>query len=167
MFREQTVYVLTDEYEEVVAYDAGNSNEITTGATTKVANRFHKSGALRAIGTYTRGRDQEITVEVLDGEFGEVLFATTEKYDFPGYHLIPLEEELSVNDYTIVITYKGAAPVEGESWSDLFCNYVVTSHEGESYVWVDDTWMDLSKTETKEKLNIDFIPNNACIKAIY
>jgi hypothetical protein len=43
----------------------------------------------------------------------------------------------------------------------------VDSNEGESFVYYDNQWLDLSLDSTKEIVELDFEPNNCCIKAIF
>lgn len=166
-FREQTVFVLSKQYASVLSYDGGKENSIQTGLETVVGNVFHKEGKLAAIGTYTTKEEQDITIEIRDVNMKEVIYTQEVCFETPGYHVVPLNEKLDVSEYAVVIHYKGAAPVEGESWSDTFLDYSVGANSGESYVLIDGKWKDLSDADISEVLGVDFIPNNCCIKALY
>lgn len=166
-FREQTIFRLSKDYSEVVSYDGGNENRISGDETITVANKFHKNGILKAVGTYTTEDNQYLKIEIYDENFKEVLFTQEEQIQYPGYHTIKLNEELNLSDYAISITYSNSAPVEGESWEDSWITYSVGIEKGESFVLVDGEWLDMSDKDTLEVLNLDYEPNNCCIKAIY
>lgn len=166
-FREQTIFVLSNEYQRVLSYDGGNENSINLGDSTTVANVFSAQGELKAVGTYTKGMNQNIIIRIYDDKFNEVLYEKEMEFEIPGYHTVYLDETIDVNDYAISITYYGDAPVEGEAWEDKWITYSVGINEGESFVLMDGEWLDLSNSETIDKLGIDFKPNNCCIKAIY
>lgn len=72
-----------------------------------------------------------------------------------------------MDDFAIAVTYDGDAPVEGENTHEPGISYIVEAHEGESFVKIDDDWIDMSKEDVRGRLNLDFIPGNCCIKAIY
>ena len=65
------------------------------------------------------------------------------------------------------------ASVEGEDIDYGQSDYLTISESGQSFVRVscsDDTvndWKDLTSSGIKEYLNVDFEPNNCCIKALY
>lgn len=168
-FEERTAFALTNEYSKVVAYDYGNENRIETGDETTIANVFHSEGTLAAVGTFTGGDNQEYTIEVYDENFENLLTSVDACMDINGYQIVELPEPIEVSDYVIVIKFKGSAPVEGESCDlrDGQTYFRASSEEGQSYVLIDGVWEDLAKESTASKLGIDFVPNNACIKALY
>lgn len=166
-FREQTIFILSEEYSKVLSYDGGKENVIQTGTDTVVGNIFHEPGKLAAVGTYISEEQQDIVIEIYDVETKELIYAKEEHFELPGYYVVPLDEILNVNHYMVVIHYNGAAPVEGESWSDMFIEYRVGAGSDESYVLLDGVWKDMSDSDIKEYLGIDFVPNNCCIKALY
>lgn len=164
----QLIYDVTKEYSEVASYDGGNENSISTGETCTVANVYHKKGTLAAVGTYTYADNQEYTIEIYDANFEKKLASVEGVKDIKGYHVVDLPEPLEVEDYAVVICYHGLAPVEGESalmYDDF--DYRAVAHEGESFLLLGDQWLDLSLESTKEQMGLDFMPNNACIKALY
>lgn len=166
---ENMIFSMTGEYSDIAHYDCGNEKQISTGDTCSVANVFHKKGKLAGVGTYTNEDYQSYRIEIYDGEFGKLLSSVDGTSDIKGYHVVDLEEPIEVTDYTVVVTFEGIAPVEGESYDldDGLVSFQAESEEGQSYVLIDKEWVDLSSENIKDKLGIDFMPNNACIKALY
>ena len=78
---------------------------------------------------------------------------------------------MDVDTFTVVISYESEAPVEGEStesfYEDSYIAFVASSEPGQSYVLIDEEWVDLADEDIRELLDIDFTPNNACIKALF
>lgn len=160
---------VTDKYSEVLSYDAGTAEDlyITAGDSTSVANVFHESGKLAAVGTYNHFDSQDITIEVYDADFKKLLYSQDATLDFRGYHTIELDTPVEVDDFAVAVTYSKGAPVEGESIGyDEIISYKVVSESGQSYVLFDGGWTDLTSKGIKKKLGSDFEPNNCCIKAL-
>ena len=166
-FRENTIFQIAEKYGRVVSYDGGNENRISTGLVTKTANIFHEKGQLKAVGTCTVSPSQKIIIEICDSEMSSIIYKQEVTFEIPGYHTIELDQPLDLMDYAIVISYEGEAPVEGESWENSIIGYLVDIKPGESFVYINDEWIDMSDNEISSKLGIDFVPNNCCIKAIY
>ncbi len=166
---------VTDEYSEVLAYDAGNEQDryIKTGVSTTTANVFHKAGTLAAVGTYNDFDEQDITIEIYDAGFNDLLYTQEAVLDHHGYHTVKLDTPVNVTDYAVAISYSKGAPVEGEDIDYGEADYKTVSESGQSFVRVprsDGTvcdWKDLTSSDIKESINIDFEPNNCCIKALY
>lgn len=169
LIEENVIFSVTNEYSDVAFYDAGNEKQIETGDACSIANIFHKKGMLAGIGTYTNVDYQKYKIEIFDGDFGEQLCSFDGVSDIKGYHVTDLPEPIEVENYTVVISFEGPAPVEGESYTldDGLVEYVATSAANQSFVLLEDEWVDMASTDIKNKLGIDFIPNNACIKALY
>lgn len=165
---ENVIFSVTDEYSNIAYYDCGNEKQISTGDTCSVANAFTQKGMLAAIGTYTNADYQKYEIEIFDGEFGELICSFDGVSDIKGYHVTDLPEPIQVENYTVVIHFEGLAPVEGESYNiDEMVEYVTASDEGQSFVLIDGEWIDMTSSDIKQRLDIDFTPNNACIKALY
>lgn len=165
---EDVIFSVTNEYVDVAYYDGGNEKQISTGDTCSVASVFNKTGTLAAIGTYTNEDYQKYKIEIFDGQFGELLSSFEGISDIKGYHVTDLPEPIQVENYTVVISFEGLASVEGESYAiDDLVEYVASASENQSFVLLDDEWVDMSSDDIKDRLNIDFLPNNACIKALY
>ncbi len=192
---------VTDQYGEVLSYDAGDSHSlislytpyaealgldtsglesryVKTEGDTKTANVFHKSGKLAAVGTYNDFDEQDIKIEIYDAGIQNLLYSQDATLGYRGYHTIELDTPVDVIDYAIVVTYTKGAPVEGESidfgqfddkaLSEFGCfEYKTVSGKGQSFVYIDHNWKDMTDSDIKDVLKVDFEPNNCCIKAIY
>lgn len=168
LIEENVIFSVTNEYSDVAYYDCGNEKQISTGDTCSVANVFNKKGTLAAIGTYTNADYQKYKIEIFDGKFGELICSIDGVSDIKGYHVTDLPEPIQVENYTVVISFDGLASVEGESYViDDLVEYVASSSENQSFVLLNNEWIDMSSEDIKERLDIDFLPNNACIKALY
>lgn len=167
-FYEYAVVQISSDYDHVTAYDWGNESSFSTGDTTTVANVFHDSGTLRAVGTYTADLNTNIHVEIRDANMETVIYEQDAFFEINGYHTIVLDTPIDVTDYSIVLTFDTQAPAEGESYTTNFGeNFVATINPGESFVLIDGSWVDMSSEDISTILGIDYIPNNCCIKAIY
>ena len=177
---EQTFISLYTSYAETLDFDLSNLQDryVKTGDRTKTANVFHKAGKLAAIGTYNDFDEQNIKIEIYDAGIQNLLYSQDAKLDYQGYHTIDLDTPIDVTDYAVVITYAKGAPVEGESMDfgkidqkiaaltgEL--EYKTVSEKGQSFVFIENSWKDMTDSDIKDVLKIDFEPNNCCIKAIY
>jgi hypothetical protein len=182
---------VTDKYGEVLSYDAGNvryeadklsytagsfsydahdlqGRYIKTDDWTTTANVFHMSGKLAAVGTYNDFDRQNIKIQIYDSSFTNVLYSQDAVLDYHGYHTIDLDTPIDVSDFAVVVSYEKGAPVEGESlFHDLLGGYRTVSDSGQSFVLLDDEWKDMTDSDIKKALDIDFEPNNCCIKALF
>ena len=161
-------FTATDKYGEILSYDVGNEQDryIKTGNGTIVANVFHKQGKLAAVGTYNDFDEQNIKIEIYDSEFKNRLYSQDAVLDFHGYHTIELDKPIDVTDYAIVVSYEKGAPVEGETIDFGNSEYKTVSEKGQSFVYIAN-WKDMTDSDIKTALGIDFTPNNCCIKALY
>ena len=177
---EQSLISLYTPYAETLGFDiSGLQNRfVRTEGNTKVANVFHKAGKLAAVGTYNDFDEQNVKIEIYDAEIANLLYSQDAKLGCRGYHTIELDTPVDVTDYAVVITYPNGAPVEGESidFGQLDpkvltpignFEYKTVSGKGQSFVYVDHNWKDLTDSDIKDVLKIDFAPNNCCIKALY
>ena len=82
------------------------------------------------------------------------------------YYVIAPNQPQEVDEYAIAITYPKVASVEGES-KELaqFLNVVTVCENGQSFVQIDDTWLDMSEASTNERCGR--VTGNACIRALY
>lgn len=197
-FEQATSHTVSDEYSEVLSYDAGNGldNYIQTEGSTKVANVFHKKGKLAAVGTFNNFGTQNIKIEIMSADFKDLLYKQDAVLDYNGYHTITLASTVDAEDFAVVITYEKGAPVEGESFYTGLVSYKTSIEKGQSFVFVDGSWKDMSDSDIKsvlktgngqsvcfsEKgewrdylsdsdmenlLKTDFEPGNCCIKALF
>lgn len=191
-------HTVSDKYSDVQSYDAGNvmNGYIKTGDSTKVANVFHKKGKLAAVGTYNNFDKQDIRIEIMSANFKTVLYTQDAKLDYHGYHTVALDKPVDVTDYAVVITYSKGAPVEGETVEMVAASYKTSIEKGQSFVFADGKWKDMSDSDIKTVIKTDkarsfldgdngawkdyltasdieamkktdFAPGNACIKALY
>ena len=160
-------------YSGVLSYDGANTEWLERSGGISLANVFEEEGVLGAVGTYTYDSFEEVTVEVYEGILtdGELLTSVTAEFEYPGYHVIELDEAITVDIFTVVVTYTGSAPVEGESQEvyldNSYVRFEASSEPGESYILIDGEWTDLTDEDIQNLLSISFIPNNACIKALF
>ena len=161
------------DYSHVCFYDGANTGWIEGPGTVTLANIFEYEGELGAVGTYAAEPGQEVTVRIYDGELtdGELLAEVTEIFEYRGYHTIELDTPVEVSTFTVVAEYEGSAPVEGESCDSYMYNsyvrFAASSEPGQSYISLNGEWIDLSSDDIENRLGIDFLPNNACIKALF
>ena len=160
---------VTDKYGEVLSYDAGNEEDkyIKTGDTTKTANVFHKAGKLAAVGTYNDFDKQKITIQIYSADLKDILYTQDTVLDYHGYHTIDLDTPQDVTDFAVAISYEKGAPVEGEDIDYGPADYKTVSEIGQSFVYIDNNRKDMTDSDIKKALDIDFEPNNCCIKALY
>ena len=159
---------VTDKYGEILSHDAGNEQDkyIKTGEWTNTANVFHKSGKLAAVGTYNDFDKQNIKIQIYSADFKDILYTQDAVLDYHGYHTIELDTPVDVSDFAVVISYEKGAPVEGEDIDYGQAEYKTVSESGQSFVLLDDEWKDMTDSDIKKALNINFEPNNCCIKAL-
>ena len=191
-------HTVSDEYSEVLSYDAGNEIDayITTGDSARAANVFHKKGKLAAVGTFNDFDSQDIKIEIMSADFKDLLYSQDASLDWHGYQTVKLTTPVDVEDFAVVITYSKGAPVEGESIDTAAACYKTSIEKGQSFVFVDGKWKDMSDSDIKtavraekgkpvffnEKgawrnflsdsdmevlLKADFAPGNCCIKALF
>ncbi len=180
-----TTISVSDKYKEVLHYDGGSAMGIKTGNETCVANVFHHKGQLAAVGTYI-GVEPSLTqhnfglcdntrcvISIRDAEMKEEYARKDCTFDYEGYYVIELDTPLDVEDFSIVITYYGAAPVEGVDPAKLkeaekvsSIEYITSSEEGQSFLLLNGQWRDLTDPSLVEELTLECPPNNCCIKAL-
>ena len=159
---------VSDDYSKVVSYDCGSWDKrfIKTGDSTETANVFDEKGTLAAVGTFTLGDDQDLTVKIMSKDFSECIYSQDCHIDRAGYHVIKIDTPLEVDGYAIAVTYPGMAPIEGTSVTpEEGMEIRITSGMGQSFVHMDGKWLDLADKETCKK--VGKVTNNCCIKALY
>ena len=160
--------ILSNRYAAVTSYEAGYTGALCAGRSTTVANVFDRTGRLAAVGTYTTCPDQKLTVKIYDKEMENVLDSYSAQFEFQGYHVITLDEEIMVEGVAIVITYSDTgAPVEGPDWHQGGSGYNASISPGQSFVRHGSEWLDLSDPATPATLEIQGVTNNVCIKALF
>ncbi|MCR5803014.1 MAG: hypothetical protein K6G47_02005 [Clostridia bacterium] len=172
---------VSDKYSKVLSYDNSVTMGINTGSETTAANVFHEGGKLSAVGTYVgysdnfkegfgmNDEDHTITIEIRDADLNEVLVSKTADFDFDGYYVVELDEPVEVEEFSVVITYHGNAPAEGETKYSVKAglDYIINSEQGQSFVLVDGEWLDMTDDSIVDTLGLGEKPNNICIKALF
>lgn len=162
-----TSFAISDEYSRIAYYDGGNEGSFSLGDSTTVGNLFNESGKLKAVGIYSAVNNEEVLIEIYSGKFEKLLSSKTQNLNRIGYHVIQLDKSLDVSNFSISVTYKGKACVEGETWGPSAVAYTAGINPNESFVKINEEWIDMSDSNIKKTLKIDFEPNNACIKALF
>ncbi len=78
-----------------------------------------------------------------------------------------IRSPVDAEDFAVVITYEKCAPVEGESFYTGLVSYKTSIEKGQSFVFVDSSWKDMSDSDMENLLKTDFEPGNCCIKALF
>lgn len=163
-----SVISATDKYTACESYDTGNfyGRTLDLGKETDLANVFHRAGTLAAVGTFCNGKKQSIVIEIYDTAFTELLYSQKAKMTGYGWHIIDLDQPLSVTDCAVVVRYGGDAPLEAD-WetSDFESRAVI--EPGQSFVKSGGKWLDLADEDTAEAIGVTYEPKNCCIKAYY
>ena len=146
-------YIVSSDYSDVVSFDIGNQLSFETGDTTVCANVFDAKGYLKAVGTFICEKGETVTVKILKGQFGELLYTRDASFEDLGYHTIELDSPLPVEGFTVVIEYHGPAPCEGFTIGDGDLIYSAECHPGESFVYVDGNWLDMAGSGTYDALS--------------
>lgn len=130
------------------------------------ASVYEKKGKIGAIGFWTSAQNQPYTIEILDGEFGEVLATRSGSFKYAGYHTVALDEPLSVKKFTVVVKTAGQGCFEGESReirvSTIFAkhpaHYEAKTEPGRSFVQVGTEWVDVTDPTLMSKLGLSDVP---------
>lgn len=172
-------YAVTAEVTEDYSYGISNGNMYTCDVTlrdsdeTSGATIIDHEGMLKAVGVYASDSviDATVTIEIYDGEFGELLASTEGVMDYCGYHVFEFEEPVQVNKYTIVETIKGAPMAfegssfsyedngvrfDGNNWVEGKFGFVMKTEEGRSFLKAGDEWVDVLSSELENNFKITY-----------
>lgn len=171
----------TNSYDNNYQYDGfgwGNAIALKNTNTTTASNIYTANTSynqsLHSVGIYTLEANQPYKIDVYRNVTGSTptsgtlaaSYSGTQEY--AGYHTISLDSPVTLNGgekFSVVIHYSatsttsGYLPLEGDSYSDSLCNFNYTSNAGESFIYYNNTWIDLSTD------GYDDITNNICLKA--
>lgn len=171
----------------VLYYDSiGYHDSIKTeGKSTKIANIFHgENGKMILVGLYTLCDDQKVRIRVYKNpkpnkpDSGQLVSDVERTIRWKGYHTIDIESDFNItqqDNFSIVAEFMsdensdsehGLAPIEGGGYISSGINMVLSSSKGESYIYINDNWYDMSEKNTADMLNKQNVLNNACIKAV-
>lgn len=172
------VYIPTDQYRYAQNYGTYPVEVLDTEASEAVyAAVYEINGSLGAIGILSGVDETDLsyTIEILDGEFGEVLLTFSGSEEMTGYHIAELPKALEVGTCTVVVHKHRNIPVEGESTEDAAVTsiqpgkveYVAKSEPGRCFVLIGDKWMDTSSEEIRDTLELDYIPGDLFLPVLY
>lgn len=178
-------YLLSNEVSEdlsdVITYSTLAFDEIRTEGETAVASIYRYPGNAAAIGLYTDSRDTTYTVEISNGQFGDVIASKQVTFKDIGYHTVWLDDPVSVSEFTVVVRSTGGIMVEGSS-TDIFLSkagadnglpitenaeYMITTTQGRSFVKIDGQWVDMTDDSTKQYVRSNICPNDPFITVMY
>ncbi len=147
------------------------------------ATVYDVPGTIAAVGIWTTIPDQPYTIEILDGEFGEVLATMTGKEKHTGYHTVKLDEPVKAEKYTVVVKLPGEAAFEGAAkdinvgtiFQKIGARYAVTTEPGRSFIKIGEEWVDVTTPGIKTLLGYDGIifyddftqPGDPCITVLF
>ena len=147
------------------------------------ATVYDVPGSIAAIGIYTLLPDQPYMIEILDGEFGEVLATMKGKQKRIGYHTVKLDTPVKAEKYTVVVKLPGEAAFEGSAedikvstvFQKIPARYAVTTEPGRSFIKIKDEWVDVTEPDIKSRLGLEGIlyfddftePGDPCITVLF
>ena len=138
------------------------------------ASVYDKNGTVGAIGIWTFAPGQNYEIQVLDGEFGEVLATVSGSFEYAGYHTVELDQHLRVKQFTVVVKTPGAGFFEGGSrelpvWSitsKFAAHYEAKTMPGRSFIEIDGEWVDVTDPDIISRLGFDDVPEAAGVDTI-
>ena len=138
---------------------------------TIAASIFNNPGELKALGIIASPRSNdtpvELTIEIYDGQFGELLTTLTYESDITGYHVIELDEPLNVTEFTVVekakngfiTTEANSFYMEAQDFRMSESGYavgklgsVVHTDPGVSFFYIDGEWIDVTSEQLLSEL---------------
>ena len=147
------------------------------------ATVYDVPGTIAAIGINTLLPNQPYTIEILDGEFGEVLATMKGKQKRIGYHTVKLDTPVKAEKYTVVVKLPGEAAFEGAAedinvytvFQKIPARYAVTTEPGRSFIKIKDEWVDVTEPDIKSRLGLDGAlyfddftePGDPCITVLF
>ena len=152
---------------------------------TSAASVFNNDGTLKAIGLIVDPKSnttpEEITIEIYDGKFGELLSTIEVTESYPGYHIYELDEPLEVSDFTVVEKVKNGYIVsEGSSfyieeqgmrmsetgYAIGKLGDVVYTEPGVSFYYSDGEWIDATDKSLLSKFNAYDFPSSCELECL-
>lgn len=130
------------------------------------ATVFEEKGDLAAVGFWSLTPNQPYTLEIREGEFGEVLTSFSGTFDYAGYHTIKLDAPLSIKKCTVVLSTAGGARFEGfpremkkyTATHKTPVHYETKVEEGRSFIEIDGAWVDVTDPQIISKLGLSKFP---------
>ena len=152
---------------EVLGHAYSSNLTVSTGDTTTGASVFNHEGTLNAVGFVTVEPKTNVKVEIYNNDFSELLYSEEAFYYAKGYHLIELSEPQTVSSCAVAVTVDNELAVEGPGVESIIDPYITGSSPGESYILIENEWVDVTSSDIKSRLGIEKEPNNCFITAVY
>ena len=126
------------------------------------ATVYDVKGTIGAIGFWTDAPGQPYEIEILDGEFGDVLATKSGSFEFAGYHTVKLDSPIKVKKFTVVVKTAGLGFFEGESHDTKVyavlntypAHYEAKTKPGRSFVKAGDEWIDVTDPDVMSRLGL-------------
>ena len=164
---EVSCFDLIEEDAEVLGHAYSSNLTISTGETTTGASVFDHEGTLNAVGFVTAEPKTKVKVEIYNKDFTEVIYTQEAFFHAKGYHLIELCDPQLVSSCAVAVTMDKEFAMEGPGVESIIDPYITGANPGESFVLIDDEWVDVTSSDIKTRLGIDKEPNNCFITAVY
>ena len=162
-------FQMSNRYSEVISYAPGITGSIYVGEDTTVGSVYEHSGSIGGVGTILgwymaengslaiRYEPVSVTVEIRTADFSEVIYSQDATFDMGGYYVVEFDTPVEVDgQFAVVVTYhdNNFAPVEGPSLEEfgLQTEYIASCNEGDSFIRLDDQWLDMADPATSEYL---------------
>ena len=145
---------------------------------TAAASVFNNEGTLKAVGIPVEPKDhntpEDLTIEIYEGRFGELLSTIEGSADHSGYRVFELEKPIEVSEFTIVVRAKNGGHivtegsqfyVEGQGYrmtetgfaeGKLGC--IVNTEPGVSFYYLNGEWVDATSEELLAEFKVSDYP---------
>lgn len=145
---------------EVTCKELKSCNNVT------YATIYDKKGTAAAVGIWGDVPGTPYEIEVLDGEFGEVLATAKGTFKYAGYKVVKLDNPVRVEKFTVVVKTAGTAFFEGGSHKTkvytetgyVNAHYEVKTEPGRSFVKAGDDWVDVTDPGIMERMGLSGLP---------
>ena len=143
-----------------------SQEEVLSWADIEAASIYRQEGSVAAIGFWTVIQDQPYTIELRDGEFGEVLATKSGSFEARGYHTVKLDTPVDVTTFTVVVKTKGLGSFEGPSRestastayaSNYPAHFQGMTEPGRSFIQISGEWVDVTDEEILTKMCLEKI----------
>lgn len=172
--------VITAEATKEYSYGISNGNFYACDVSSKYSDEtcaatvFENEGSLKGIGIYTTttaNANNTLTIEIYDGEFGELLATIEDISGGYGYHVYQLPEPLEVSKFTVVekinggpIAFEGSSfsyeseglRYDGNAWTTGKYGFNLSVEEGRSFLMTEDGWVDVTAPDLNKEFNMIF-----------
>lgn len=149
-------------YSEETGWNEYTAEEVNSWDEISVATVYEKKGSLAAIGFWSYTPNQPYTIEIRDGEFGDVLATKSGSFSCAGYHTVELDAPLSVKKFTVVLTMPAVCVCEGTSREGSVStfaartalHYEAQTKAGRSFIEIDGEWVDITDPDIMSRLGV-------------